>query len=139
MKVETVLEVGTVNRVFRDCLLPAGAQKSTGKGAPYIIKKTDTNVFMYFDKQKIEANKKKILNMIEQLPREFLSRSGANFSGSNIDHRGLEWCNDESVQEQLVQLGYAIGVVRFIDPVYSWIERTDRETWRPGFVITMKK
>jgi len=70
-----------------------------------------------FHKSRIEQNRKAIIEMISELPKEF--DEGWSFLNMCLDARGEQW-GDQSNAEELACLGMAIGVFVCLAPREMW-------------------
>ena len=115
MSARTLLIPSTVRDIYRDCLY-VGNDRSKGVGVPNIL----TPSFRYFDKDKIKEHHDEINSMLSQLPNDFKSATGANFNRTRLDRHEDTWSPAELSQEQLVQLGIAIGMIMIVEPRAKW-------------------
>jgi hypothetical protein len=115
MSARTQLNPATVREIFLDCR-SLGSDKAKSLGVPSIL----TSSVRYFDKQKVKEHQEAIASMLSQLPLEFKSAAGGSFSRTNLDNHEDTWSPAESSQEQLVQLGIAIGKIKIAEPREVW-------------------
>ncbi len=111
------LEGRYVNVLFKDCLFTPSDRTSDRlpvQGATQCA---------VFSRSRVEERRTEIHNFLAQLPESFKADGGGgdSFKNATKDNRGNDWTgvNLLIVVEQLVQLGVAIGEVRYLrhDPM----------------------
>jgi hypothetical protein len=105
-----------VNAVFADCLFKDGEDTSEYIVAEGIVRTVG------FHPGRIEEHRQEIHDMLAELPDEFKTSGGGGMSFLNacIDKHGNQWTGLHLTQEQLVQLGIAIGEVEYCLPREAW-------------------
>lgn len=75
-----------------------------------------------FNKAKLEEKKADILDMLHQLPKEFMHDQGGGYSFlmacNNRD--GVQWTGLHLIMEELFMLGMGCGVVDYLLPREIW-------------------
>ncbi len=105
-----------VNTIFLDCLFKDGEDTSSHIIAEGIVRTVG------FHPGRIEGHRQEIHDMLAELPDEFKTSSGGGHSFLNacMDKHGNQWTGMHQTQEQLVQLGIAIGEVEYCLPREMW-------------------
>ena len=112
-----VLTAQHVEAVFMDCLLKDGEDTSDHIVAEGIVRTVG------FHPDRIEEHRQEIHDMLAELPDEFKTSGGGGYSFLNacMDKHGNQWTGLHLTQEQLVQLGIAIGEVEYCLPRDMWV------------------
>jgi len=111
MSTRTVLTPNNVLAVHRDCLYN-GFETDKYTSVPNVLDSFDT----CYENSKLEDNADKITSMVKQLARRFRDEDGAPFQDVGLDNHDDTWSiNDEATLQQLVQLGYARGLIQFVE------------------------
>lgn len=100
-------------REFYDYCLSDSLDSDTYNVAPNILDAGTT----CFDKKRIEESRAGITYMVRQFARRFRGANGAPFSDTKLDKHDDTWILDEKIQEKIVLLGHAAGLVEYIDSV----------------------
>jgi hypothetical protein len=105
-----------VNTVFLDCLFKDGEDTAGHIVAEGIA------LTVGFHHGRIEEHRQEIHDMLAELPDEFKTSGGGGYSFLNacMDKHGNQWTGMHQTQEQLVQLGIAIGEVEYCLPREMW-------------------
>lgn len=110
------LSAERVISVFEDCL---SIHKVAGQNT---IMAEGIMINVFFDRKKVEEHRQEIHEMLADLPDNFKSSGGGGYSFLNmcLDRHGTQWTGIHETQEQLVQLGIAIGEVEYCLPRDYW-------------------
>jgi hypothetical protein len=121
-----------VNLVFMDCLFLDGEPTE-----PRVIGKGVLHDFG-FQPERLAAHEEQVIEMLDQLPKEFHEDGGQGWSFLNAcgTRDGDLWTGDHAAVQQLVALGGAIGRVKFLFPRDAWPHLPGGV---PYFVILKKK
>jgi hypothetical protein len=114
---DSVLTADHVKAVFMDCLFKDGEDTSNHVVAEGIVHDVG------FHPGRIERHRQEIHDMLAELPNEFKASSeggGWSFLNACMDRHGNQWADLHLNQEQLVQLGIAIGEVEYCLPREMW-------------------
>jgi len=105
-----------VNDVFVDCLFKDGEDTTEHIMAEGIVRTVG------FHPGRIEEHRQEIHDMLAELPNEFKISGGGGMSFLNacMDKHGNQWTGMHLSQEQLIQLGIAIGEVEYCLPREMW-------------------
>ena len=105
-----------VNDVFMDCLFKDGEDTAEHIVAEGLVRTVG------FHPGRIEEHRQEIHDMLAELPDEFKTSGGGGMSFLNacMDKHGNQWTGMHLAQEQLVQLGIAIGEVEYCLPREMW-------------------
>lgn len=105
-----------VSAVFMACLFRDGEDISDHIVAEGIVHTVG------FHPGRIEEHRQEIQDMLAELPDEFKASGGGGYSFLNacFDKHGNQWTGLHQTQEQLVQLGIAIGEVAYCLPRDLW-------------------
>jgi len=105
-----------VDSVFMDCLFKDGEDTSDHIVAEGIVQTVGLHP------GRIEGHRQEIHDMLAELPDEFKTSGGGGYSFLNacLDRHGNQWTGMHQTQEQLVQLGIAIGEVEYCLPREMW-------------------
>jgi len=98
-------------REFYDHCLSDSLDSDTYTVVPNILDAGTT----CFDKKKIDESRAGIIFMVRQFARRFREANGAPFSDTKLDKHDDTWITDEKVQEKIVLLGYAAGLIKYVD------------------------
>ncbi len=112
-----VLTPHHVEAVFKACLFKDGEDTSDHIVAEGIVHTVG------FHPGRIEERRQEIHDMLAELPDEFKTSGGGGYSFLNacLDRHGNQWTGGlHQAQEQLVQLGIAIGEVEYCLPRDMW-------------------
>lgn len=111
-----ILTDDRVNIVFMDCLFKDGEDTSNHILAEGIVQAVG------FHPGRIEEHRQEIHDMLAELPDTFKTGSGGGWSFLNacFDKHGNQWTGAHQTQEQLVQLGIAIGEIEYLLPREMW-------------------
>lgn len=111
-----VLNAEHVKTVFMDCLFEDGEDTSDHIVAEGIVQTVG------FHPGRIEQHRQEIHDMLGELPDEFKTSGGGGYSFLNacLDRHGNQWTGMHQAQEQLIQLGIAIGEVEYCLPRGMW-------------------
>lgn len=111
-----ILTPQNVEGVFIDCLFQDGEDTTDHIIAEGIV------LTVGFHPGRIEENRQEIHDMLAELPDEFKVSGGGghSFLEARLDRHGNQWTSSDRAQEQLVQLGIAIGEVEYFLPRESW-------------------
>ena len=111
-----ILTDDRVNSIFTDCLFKDGEDTSDHIVAEGIVQTAG------FHPGRIEEHRQEIHDMLAELPDPFKTGSGDGWSFLNacFDKHGNQWTGLHRTQEQLVQLGIAIGEVEYLMPREMW-------------------
>lgn len=104
-----------VNKVMEACLMnPETTEWVDIEGVQLQVR---------LDKARVEAHREEILEMLGELPEEFMAGKGGGMSFLNmcLDKDGRQWTGLHVECDALVVLGRAVGAVEFF--------LSDRETW----------
>jgi type VI protein secretion system component VasA len=115
-RITTPLETSNIVRVFQDCQMKHSEDKSKAR----CMERITTDSFWHFDPTRLKANTAAINNMAAQLNLAFQEHGGAHFNEMSIDHRGLYWCGDDQVLEELAVMAIATGKMRVVGFRASW-------------------
>jgi hypothetical protein len=109
------LTAKNVEEVFLDCLFEEGVTPEH-----FIAVEGIVNNFG-FDPIKIDTNKDKIKELLDQLPETFQEKSGGGWSFLNacITIENVQWGEHRNM-EQLVTLGIACNQVKYCMPRSLW-------------------
>ena len=112
-----VLTPQHVEAVFMDCLFIDGEDTSDHIVAEGIVRTVG------FHPGRIEQHRQEIHDMLAELPDEFKTSGvgGYSFLNACMDKHGNQWTGMHQTQEQLVQLGIAIGEVEYCMPRDMWV------------------
>lgn len=74
------------------------------------------------DPEKVEKNKQVIIELIRELPDEFMVEGGGgtSFLSACMDRRGVQWTSSHAVMELLFVMGMALGCSRPCLPKVLW-------------------
>ena len=99
--------------IYRSCLAKPDEDQSSG--VTRTVQGLSSSA-VKFNLARLEAHRQEIHELVSQLPEEFSSQTGASIEKANFDRRGELWngASTPMCPEQLVQLGCAIGEVRFL-------------------------
>lgn len=105
-----------VQAVFMACLFKDGEDTSDHIVADGIVQTVG------FHPGRIEEHRQEIHNMLAELPDEFRASNGggSSFLNACMNKHGNQWTGVHQTQEQLVQLGIAIGEVEYCLPRDMW-------------------
>jgi len=105
-----------VQAVFMACLFKDGEDTSDHIIADGIVQTVG------FHPGRIEEHRQEIHNMLAELPDEFRASNGggSSFLNACMNKHGNQWTGVHQTQEQLVQLGIAIGEVEYCLPRDMW-------------------
>ncbi len=111
-----VLTSEHVYGVFVDCLFKEGEDTSD-----HIVAEGITQT-VGFHPGRIEEHRQKIHDMLAELPDIFKTGGGGGYSflSACLDRHGNQWTGAHRTQEQLIQLGIAIGEVEYCLPREMW-------------------
>lgn len=106
------LEAETVSRIFNACL-------STDEDAIHVEGVVHG---ARFDKDRLEAHRKNVQELLEELPDEFRVGGGGGWSFLNAcgDRHGNQWTGLHLVMEQLFMLGIGLNLAQFLLPRHMW-------------------
>ncbi|HEY0965468.1 MAG TPA: hypothetical protein VGE13_03235 [Candidatus Saccharimonadales bacterium] len=106
-----------VETVFMACLFKDGEDISDHIVAEGIVQTVG------FHPGRIDEYRQEIHDMLAELPDEFKTSGGGGYSFLNacMDKHGNQWTGMHQTQEQLVQLGIAIGEVEYCLPREMWM------------------
>jgi hypothetical protein len=113
----SVLTPQSVEAVFMDCLFKDGEDTSTRIVAEGITMNVG------FHPGRIEEHRQEIHDMLAELPdgfKEGSAASGMSFLEACNDRHGNLWTGMHLTMQQLVQLGIAIGEVKYLAPREMW-------------------
>ena len=112
----TTLTAERVSTTFFDCLFKEGEDANRHIAAEGIVRTVG------FHPDRIEEHRQDIHDMLAELPDEFKSSGGGGYSFLNacLDRHGNQWTGMHQTQEQLLQLGIAIGEVEYCMPRSMW-------------------
>lgn len=99
------------------------------------VKATGIMVNMGFHPDRIDKHRSEVLEMLRELPDEFMSHKGGGWSFLNlcVDRHGNQWADLHQTMEELMLVGLAMGYVQYV--------LEDREMWgafpagMPYFVV----
>ena len=112
-----ILTAERVEAIFYDCLFKDGEDTSNHIFAEGIVSNVGLNP------ERVEKNRQAIHDMLGELPEQFLESTGGggwSFLNACVDKHGYQWTGMHRTQEQLVQLGIAIGEVEYCLPRAVW-------------------
>lgn len=111
-----VIAADRVNSIFMACLFKDGEDTSD-----HIVAEGIVNI-VGFHPGRIEKHRQEIHDMLAELPDEFKTSGGGGYSFLNacMDKHGNQWTGVHQTQEQLIQLGIAIGEVEYCLPREMW-------------------
>lgn len=115
MSTRTLLEPLNVRNIYRDCRY-LGKDESRRLTVLGILGSSEHS----FDELMIEKYRDEIASMVSQLAGRFKTATGASFCDTDLDNHDDKWSPSESAQEQLVQLGIAIGMIEIVEPRHIW-------------------
>lgn len=112
-----VLTPQRVEAVFISCLFKDGEDTSEHIVAEGIAQTVG------FHPGRIQQHRQDIHDMLAELPDEFKTSGGGGYSFLNacMNRDGNQWTGLHQIQEQLVQLGIAIGEVEYCLPREMWM------------------
>ncbi len=105
-----------VEKIFIDCLFSEGENTSES----VIVEGVRSN--MGFHPDRILEHREEIINLVNELPDDFRAGSkagGQSFLNAMVDKYNNHWGEHQSV-EQLVCLGLAVGVIKYLMPKEMW-------------------
>lgn len=72
--------------------------------------------------EKIEKHRNDIVEMLMELPKEFMGEEGGGWSflNASVNKDGVQWTGDHRIMEQLFCLGIAIDKVKNVFPREVW-------------------
>jgi len=102
-----------VNELFEECVQRTG---EVGINCDGIVNS------VIFDKEKLNAHKIEIYELLKELPTEFMHNGGGGYSFLMAcnDKNGNQWTGLHIVIERLFLLGLGIGKVRCLLPRETW-------------------
>lgn len=105
-----------VDSVFRDCLFKDDEDTSNHIVAEGVVRTVG------FHPGRINQHRQEIHDMLAELPNAFRlsGGGGSSFLSACLDRHGNQWTGMHQIQEQLVQLGIAIGEVKYCLPREMW-------------------
>jgi hypothetical protein len=109
-----------VEEVFMSCLFKE-EEVTEGKLPIYAILVEGIVHRLGFHPQRIELNKGKIKEFLNEMPKEFHKNGGGGWSFLNMymDKHGVQWGEHRNI-EQLVVLGIAAKMVKYCMPRDMW-------------------
>jgi len=110
MDTRPTLDARPVREFYGHCISDS-LDSDTYTVVPNILDKGTT----CFDKKKVEESRDGITFMVRQLARRFRDANGAPFSDTKLDKHDDTWIIDETIQEKIVLLGYAAGLIVYVD------------------------
>lgn len=123
---EAVLTAENVERVYAACLYTdeeTAGWDGTAEGLPEGTIVTDGILNQTgFHPGRIAENREVILDMLRELPVNFRAEVGGGWSFLNACMRqdGEQWTGFHQTQDRLMQLGMAIGAVKYVLPRNMW-------------------
>lgn len=110
-----ILNTERVEEIFLKCLFKDGEDTGNGIDVEGVI------VNVKFNPERIEENKAKIIEMLDELPDNFKEGQGGGWSFLNacMDKYDSQWGEHKNI-EQLVMLGIAIAKVKYGMPKEMW-------------------
>ena len=111
-----MLNAKNVEKIFLECLFDVNEKTDTAVIADGI------KCTAGFKPEKIKRHESKIMDLLLELPEQFMQSSGGGWSFLNAcnDKHGNQWTGLHTVMEQLFQLGIAIGKVKCLLPREAW-------------------
>jgi len=135
-----ILNTKNVKKVFMDCLfndeeinkdinLPLDLTK--------LIKVEGITSNFGFNLDKLNKNKKNIIDLLKQLPDTFYKNKGGGWTFLNLclNNKNEIWTGFHLVMEQLMVLGIGIGKVKYLLNKELWISLPER---MPYIVIDLE-
>ena len=110
-----MLNPSGVEKIFKDCL----CNENEVDGA---VKAEGITCTVGFDPAMLEKYRQQIVDMLNELPKEFHKETGGGWSFLNawMDKDGNQWTSFHQQMEQLFQLGIGIGKVKCLMPKKLW-------------------
>ncbi len=121
------LTAKNVTEILMDCLFKEGEDTSVH------VKGEGVRLAIGFNPERLEKNKEKISELVEQLPKEFKKESGGGYSFLNacVTSNGNQWGQHDNIDE-LLCLGLASGKISYLLPRELW---TSLPGGMPYFII----
>lgn len=119
-----MIDAERVDIMFRDCLY--AKEELDGSGFPIdedsmIEVKGIVNTFG-LNKHRVESHREEVVSYLDQLPDEFKKSGGGGWSFLNACNTkdGEQWTGFHIIVEQLMCLGIALDLVRYVMPREMW-------------------
>lgn len=112
----SVLNPERVGIIFHNCLFRESEDTTNHIKAEGIVSTVG------FHPGRVEEHRAEIELMLAELPEAFMAAGGGGWSFLNLcfDRHGNQWTGIHQTMEQLVQLGIAIGKVKYQLPRELW-------------------
>lgn len=111
-----ILTVKQVETIFSACLY----KKEEDVGEPFVVDGIMAKVS--FNRERVEAYKMEIAEMLLELPAVFHKSTGGgmSFLSACVDRHGEQWTGEHVVVGKLFDLGLATGNVEYCLPRHAW-------------------
>lgn len=113
------LNAENVTKVLKSCLFDEGYTDEDLKRA---IEVESVMLHIGFDSDRVKQHEKEIVELLEQLPKEFKKTEGGGWSFLNacMDKDGNHWGEHRNIDE-LIALGLAVDKIQFLLPREVWV------------------
>lgn len=108
-----------VSKVYRNCCY-CPEELDFGKVPKDAIKVEGIEESFFFHPERLEENRKKICDMLSQLPEEFKRGESYFWFIHKRKDSGTTWTDKSEIAEELLALGLAIGKARYAFPRLWW-------------------
>lgn len=125
--------------VFETCLLnPRDINRHLGDPNYSFIevrhRGVTSDTVTHLNNEKIEANKAKIVSMLNTLHKNFWDSTGGSVSDGCFDSNGRKWTKDVLVFEKLIILATALG---YVNPRREYTSPNSSITWVATREVTL--
>lgn len=108
-----------VEEIMASCLFK---DEELEEGQPEYIKAEGIAITAGFHPERLEAHKEEIIQLLNELPWQFMTPGGGGWSFLNTcnDKHGVQWTGLHEVMDKLFMLGIGIGKVKCLMPRDMW-------------------